>query len=266
MMSALWKIMFRLTRRVLLFFGVFSVKVVPEEQIGRTLTLIRPFRIDVPLVRVGPNTDGGYLLPDDFDDLAAVFSPGVADVADFEKFFLDRGVPCYLIDPTVNGPPIDHQRLRFEKLWLGAETVPGKSVSLTDWVAQYSPAGDLVLQMDIEGHEYEALLATPQSVIKRFRHIVIEFHSFDSIASKSGSRLVAATLGKILSSHVPVHAHPNNCDPPFKVRGLGVPRVVEVTFTRRDGVSHRSEYADLPHHLDFANTPANDWSIGWPEN
>jgi hypothetical protein len=40
---------------------------------------------DVPLIRLGADGDGGYLVPDDLEDVAACFSPGVDDRASFES-------------------------------------------------------------------------------------------------------------------------------------------------------------------------------------
>ena len=44
--------------------------------------------------------------------------------------------------------------------------------------------GDLLLQMDIDGDEYETLLSMPILLQKRFRIIVVEFHYLDYLFSE----------------------------------------------------------------------------------
>ena len=53
---------------------------------------IHPIDSGHPLVRLGGEGDGGYLVPDDLDGIGACFSPGVSDVANFELAFANRGV------------------------------------------------------------------------------------------------------------------------------------------------------------------------------
>ena len=250
-------------RQLFLSAGFFSGKSLSKNEIGNVLNKIRPVTSDHELVRVGSAGDGGYLLPKDFDGISAVFSPGVADVAEFESHFIALGIPCFLVDHTVDKPPIVNELIFFERIKLGVQTEPGVSTSLADWVKLKAPEGDLILQIDIEGSEYEALLSAPPEVLNRFRHIIVEFHDFGWIASKFGARIIGATLEKLQKNHVPVHAHPNNCCPPLKTKGLQIPNVVEVTFTRRDRVRADAEFSELPHHLDVPNIRGKDQQIVW---
>ena len=49
---------------------------------------LRPVKTKFNLIRIGGAKDGGYLLPADLDGIAACFSPGVADTANFETELL----------------------------------------------------------------------------------------------------------------------------------------------------------------------------------
>lgn len=40
-----------------------------------------PNEIDVPLIRLGGNSGGGYIIPDDLENISACFSPGVSDIS-----------------------------------------------------------------------------------------------------------------------------------------------------------------------------------------
>ncbi len=59
----------------------------------------------IDLIRVGGDADGGYLIPDDLAGIEACFSPGVDTVATFERDMVARGIPCHLIDASVDGRP-----------------------------------------------------------------------------------------------------------------------------------------------------------------
>jgi hypothetical protein len=56
----------------------------------RACKKLRPQKTRFDIVRIGGIDDGGYLLPDDFDDIAACFSPGVSETATFEIDLLQK--------------------------------------------------------------------------------------------------------------------------------------------------------------------------------
>ena len=51
---------------------------------------LHPEEVDIPLVRMGDERDGGYLVPDDLAGIAALFSPGVAQNSSFKRRALQR--------------------------------------------------------------------------------------------------------------------------------------------------------------------------------
>jgi hypothetical protein len=234
------------------------------EDITKILDMFRPLSITTPLIRVGGDGDGGYLLPDDIEGIDAVYSPGVAETATFESFFADRGVESYLIDASVTAPPIHNDRFHFQRIWLAPETVEGLSISLQDWLDDHTPKSrSLLLQIDIEGAEYESLLNTPTGHLDQFRIIVIELHELHSIATRMGGRLISALLTKLNETHYVVHTHVNNCCAPLSVQGVLVPDVVELTFLRKDRTEVTGAFATVPHPLDQANTANPDWQMSW---
>lgn len=220
------------------------------------LRLIWPNTTNLQLIRVGSELrgDGGYLIPDDLAGLSRVFSPGVADSMEFEKIFLSKGIPCELIDGSVDGPPEEHELVRFQKKWLGAEST-SESISLSDWVEQSAlPGEDLLLQMDIEGSEYESIISAPSDTLERFRIMVIEVHDLRTAVSRSGLVLFRLFMRKLMESHIIVHAHPNNTCLPIEINGLVWPEVLELTLLRKDRAEEVGGPAQLPHPKDQDNT------------
>lgn len=246
--------------------GVYISKRQQQVSVTSLLKAIWPIQTEHELVRIGGTTqaDGGYLVPSDLSGIGRVFSPGVSKKMDFEDFFLRRGVPCEMIDGSVDKIPSSHALARFEKIWLSGSS-SDDAISLDDWVNQYSePEEDLLLQMDIEGTEYEAILSASLETIERFRVIVVEMHDLKSALSRTGLALIMATLGRLKSSHEIVHAHPNNCCVGFKENGVMLPEVIELTFLRKDRISLNAGPAVLPHPLDRDNTPKRSVALAIP--
>jgi FkbM family methyltransferase len=230
-----------------------------KEQVLGILTLMRPVPSPTPLVRLGPTGDGGYLVPDDLENIKACFSPGVSDEAGFELAFANRGVPCFLADASVPEEPVKHEKIFFDPLFLGPISDSKKFISLEDWVEQKSVEnGDLILQMDIEGAEYDVLGNAPPELLKRFRLIAIELHNFEFILTNRFSALSFEAFLNILLEHFEVvHIHPNNNRRPVFHKGIEIPPVIEMTLLRKDRFVGKQSLGPvtLPHPLDSDNSP-----------
>ena len=57
-------------------------------ELKELIKALRPVKTKFDLIRIGGANDGGYLIPDDLEGIAACFSPGVADTASFEVAFM----------------------------------------------------------------------------------------------------------------------------------------------------------------------------------
>lgn len=243
-------------QNLMLKFNVYVSKKQTNVSVEELLERVWPVRTELPLIRIGSETraDGGYLVPDDLEGIDRVFSPGVGKKMDFEQHFLDLGVPCEMVDGSVDSPPHPHPLANFKKLWLADSSGEGR-ISLNDWVDKNAaPSDEMILQMDIEGAEYEVLLAATNSTLSRFRVIVLEIHDLRSTMSRMGLTLFLATLRQLRASHEIVHSHPNNCCIGVKSGNLEWPDVIELTLLRRDRFKHNYGPAELPHPLDQDNT------------
>jgi Methyltransferase FkbM domain len=114
---------------------------------------------------------------------------------------------------------------------------------------------NLILQMDIEGAEYDVLIETPVEVLERFRIIVIEFHYLDALFNPFGFKLVSGVFERLLRSFKCLHIHPNNFCDPIRYGEFAVFPVMEFTFHRIDRISHFAAAESFPHQLDEPNCP-----------
>jgi hypothetical protein len=215
---------------------------------------LRPLDCGKPLVRIGAMGDGGYLVPDDLDGVEYCFSPGVNTISDFENQLANRGIKSFLADYSVEKPPIMRPEFTFDKKFLGA-TNNDQFFTLASWKDKYlrGYSGDLILQMDIEGAEYEVILNAPDVLLSQFRILVIEFHSLDRLFDPFEFRLYSSCFEKLLKSFCVVHIHPNNFYGSVKRGEIEIPRLMEFTFLNRARIDSTSPVRTIPNVLDLTN-------------
>ncbi len=220
---------------------------------------LRPLACGRELIRIGAAADGGYLVPDDLDGIEFCFSPGVSSIADFENKLADRNIKSFLADYSVDAPPISRSEFTFDKKFLGA-TDNEKYITLASWKDKYLKdySGDLILQMDIEGGEYQVLLNTPDQLLNQFRILVIEFHYLDKILDPFAFRLLSSCFEKVLKSFYVVHLHPNNYYGSVRSGSIEIPRIMEFTFLNKSRATHVQPQSVFPHRLDAPNVPRKD--------
>lgn len=258
MMSRLRPLLRETLQSYLLGKNLIVARAVDVDHLAHFFETIRPVSTNHELIRVGGETDGGYLVPDDLEDVVACFSPGVSTVAEFELGMANRGIPCFLADYSVEKPPIQNKLFHFEKKFLGS-TEDSVFVTLEGWVQRNAPnRGDLILQMDIEGAEYGVVFDTSAETLRKFRILVIEFHELHALFEKRGSELIRLTFMKLLRDFDIVHIHPNNGAQPRAYGEYQVPPMLEITFLRKDRISARGRATEFPHRLDRSNFTGYD--------
>ena len=241
-------------------FSLLGVNVgyaVAKEDVVSFIKKLRPQNTNFNLIRLGPDGDGGYLVPDDLENIEACFSPGVDLISDFEQECYNRGMQLFLADKSVDKPKLklSEEKYHFIKRFIG--TINNEDlITMDNWVASVNINidSDLLLQMDIEGHEYSTILSMSNELMKRFRIIVIEFHDLHKLWNEEFFKIAQSVFLKILDTHVCVHIHPNNCCGIDKQKGVEIPRVAEFTFISKDRVTHSRDATEFPHKLDFDNT------------
>jgi hypothetical protein len=216
---------------------------------------LKPMDCGKELIRIGGNGDGGYLVPDDLEGIEYCFSPGVSTTADFETHLATLNIRSFLADYSVDSPPIQRPEFTFDKKFLGADDNES-FFTLKSWKDKYlrGYTGELLLQMDIEGFEYEVIGSTPNDVLSTFRIMVIEFHFLDRLFDQFVYKLVfKPCFEKILKHFHVAHIHPNNCCGTVKTGAIEIPRVLEFTFYNKNRVAGAKAKHEFPHPLDKDN-------------
>jgi hypothetical protein len=218
-------------------FGICISKRTNPDHAEKLLGIIRSPR-RIPLFRAGGRGDGGYWLPQDLDGIRYCFSPGVATNSSFEEDLVSRDMQIFLADKSVDNPPIQNEKFHFIKKHLASYSDNCESlISLDDWCAESIPSSEseseLLLQMDIEGCEYEVIHSISQKLLKRFKVLVIEFHNLHQLLNCNQFEMMERAFLKILKDFDVVHFEENRFAGYFEVSGKSYSRLLEVTFIRK---------------------------------
>lgn len=230
------------------------VKRIETADVRDLIRKLRPMDCGIDLIRVGGQKDGGYLIPDDLEGIGYCFSPGVYKVSDFENAMADRGIKSFMADYSVDGPAITRPEFTFDKKFLSSYE-RGKYITLSSWKDRYIREydGDLILQMDIEGSEYEVLLTAPDQLLDQFRIMVIEFHYLDRLFDPLCFPLFSSCFERLLQYFYVAHIHPNNFSGSVKVDDVEIPEVMEFTLINKRRVLSAKPRLEFPHPLDVEN-------------
>jgi len=230
------------------------VRRIERDRLAALIRSLRPVRGDAPLIRIGPAGAGGYLVPDDLEGIEFACLAGVSTDSGFAADLASRGIGVFFSEsvgsPAQSGDQIESHTQRLSGFSDAAQ------MTLDHWKQDTigDTSGDLLLQMDIEGGEFETLLCVSDSLLRQFRILVIDFHHLHQLWNKPWFLLVEHMFQKLLRTHSVVHIHPNNCCRSFSSADLEIPRIAEFTFYRNDRIGHRAFCGTFPHPLDADNT------------
>jgi len=244
-------------KKTMLKFGIIIQKKIPADDILDFIKRFRDKYEPIELIRVGGDGDGGYLLPNNLDSVSYCFSPGVDYTANFEAHLSKSfGIKSFMADASVQSPPMNDDNFLFTPKFLGSKT-KDTFITLSDWILE-SLDGDTaskILQMDIEGSEYDVLTLESAEALAQFDSMIIEFHGLHNIFQRDFFRMVSAIFEKIFINFSICHVHPNNCRSVLQINGVDVPDVIEVTFLRNDLIEQFRTQDEilLPHRLDSKN-------------
>lgn len=235
--------LFKSLKEVLFFFGWRLNKSATRDDIENVISYFRPVKCDYALIRIGGLNDGGYLVPDNLKEIKTCFSIGVGESSSFEMELYDKNkIQCYMADFSVDGPLCKREGFHFTKKYIGSN-VGEEYITFNEWYKDSNPPeGDKILQMDIEGGEWDLLTFEDLKIFENFSIIIIELHDLDQISDRYSNKNIASILRKFSKSFSPVHIAPNNETGYTKYSDIVIPRNIEVTYMRRDKLPKIESY------------------------
>jgi methyltransferase FkbM-like protein len=218
--------------------------------------MLRPHAASVPKIRLGWNGDGGYVVNDDLDGIAAAISIGIGDEISFDLALVDRGIPVAQYDGTITRPPAHSPFFSFRAMnWAQRDSISTRCLETMVADATGDPADDLLLKFDVEDAEWDALQWVYPDTLRRFRIIVGEMHWLGRVEPPDRFAKMHHAISVLCAEHIPTHVHANNCCGVSFVEGVVLPNLIEVTWLRRDRATFAPSREPMPGPLDFSCCP-----------
>ena len=184
--------------------------------------------------RVGRDNDGGYVMLNDFEGKRIAYSFGIADDVSWDLDMANRGLDVYMYDHTISQLPQAHPKFHYFQIGLGNENEkddPHKK-TLAQLMKENGHMDEygMILKIDIEGAEWDALRTVDEEILQHFSQIVFEFH--DVIVPENENNIQEA-LQKLNQTHQLVHVHANNYGSYLLLGGTMLPELIEATYVLR---------------------------------
>lgn len=207
---------------------------------------ITPVQHNLQLRLIGGAGDGSYYVPAEIMAcLSFVVSPGYGGVKRFEDEISDFGIPSIILDGNYTEPNDLKSNQKFINSFLSKSTDQFlNSISLSDLLDKEKAffKGKGLLQIDIEGEEWEIFSTIRRDTLRSFFVICVEFHELDRlIFDLAFSKRVAKTISTLSMDFSCVHSRENPFGGYTRFGKSKLPKVVEVTLVQNDLLHKMSE-------------------------
>jgi len=210
-------------------------------------------------VRMGsPDRDGGYVMVEPKNTEKTAYSFGVGNKATWDTDMVKRGFTVYQYDGTIDGPVVEHEKIRFFKHNITGSSSPApneKNIGSIISDNEHWQENDIILQIDIEGSEWHFFDTISVENLLKFSQIIVEFHSLITAPEKHPDNFdyILNILEKLAKTHQPVHCHANNWGELLAFPLFSIPDTLEVTYLRKNDNQFKIDTIEYPTPLDSSN-------------
>ncbi len=208
--------------------------------------------------RIGRSYDGGYVMVKHQASSKIAYSLGVENDVSWDMEMARRGYQVFQYDHSISKLPDKHSNFHFRKLGITGETQvsrPYSSLSAQVKANKHEDKQNMILKMDIEGHEWSVFNDIPEETILQFSQILVEVHGLKEIEKLVGQRPLITAAERLEKTHQVVHVHGNNNSALRILGGYPVPLTMELTLLRRDVCAFNPCTRTFPTELDQPNNP-----------
>ena len=219
-------------------FDQLAIDLLPLDSFSSQLSFLFNYKKNVALERFGGSGDGGYFCPANIANIKYIFSPGYGGAKYFEDHMSLLGKQVYMCDPNFEAVENLRVNQEFESIGISAsKNQEGNFITLENWIDSKvgTDANDLLLQMDIEGEEWDIFASSDSKFLNRFEIMIVEFHGLERILyDYQFARLAEASLSKLSLTFTNVFCKANNVGGYVYFKGKKFPKVIECTFVRNN--------------------------------
>ena len=253
-----------------------------EMVITRFNILLSNLQIKIPvgqdLVRIGPTSDGGYVLANNFKEISAVISLGVGKNVDIEMYFANLGKNILLFDGTITNLPKNHKKFNFFNSNVYGTSTSSREkdseILVNDIFSYYLknlfkdlvtiPSNlEVLFFVDIEGSEYDLLINLNRANLEVCQQMTVEFHDIFKEITSSNPKIFEC-LAKLHETHELISAHGNNYGAAIQIDGADYPDVLETTWMRKDAAEFVNGVNNFNPRLNKPNNPGTpDLVLDW---
>jgi len=168
----------------------------------------------------------------------------------------EAGIKVHAYDYSIPKLPATHPAIHWyrEKITATDRLKEGE-ISIASALDRFAGQGSLGMKMDIEGHEYAALLACPSDRLERIQFLTGEFHGFASAIVSGHTQPMEEAFRKLRGFFEVVHVHANNQAGCRLCGGVLVPQHLELTWANRRCYSFVACRETFPTSMDRPNQP-----------
>jgi hypothetical protein len=215
---------------------------------------LMPYEVGFELIRIGENSDGGYLLPKDFDEIQYCYSAGVGFVTQFERDLEEKfNIKSKMLDICDVPKNLLPKKSIFIKKKLSIFK-SDQNISINEFI---DTQDEIILKLDIEGDEYSNLIDLDEKKIPYIRILILEIHDLRNLRSPFFFKIFNEVVEKLSKHFYFCHLHPNNTSEVKKIGKYKIPDMLELTLINKKRVKFLpSKKLKLPHVLDRKTDPS----------
>ena len=205
-------------------------------------------------ILLGEKSDGCYVLLDDFQNIKIAYSFGISTNIQFDEELAKRRIDVYMYDHTINSLPFQNDKFHWKKIGIcGKNTNNAQLKTLEDLIAEngHTSEKNMILKMDVEFYEWEAILDLKEETLKQFKYIAIEFHFNFRYINPS---IYYQVLKKIYKTHQAFYIRCNG-DRAHKINfgNNRICHIIEVSYIiREDNIFKKDETIYPMYEFDYS--------------
>ena len=197
----------------------------PKQVIGKNRTLIGE----------KSDGDGSYVTLDDFNNIKIAYSFGISHMIQFDNDLANRGIDVYMYDHTINSLPYNNSKFHWKKNGICASNEKNEQLKTLEELMKengHTSEKDMILKIDVEHWEWNALNELSEDILKQFKYLLIEFHFSDP---SNNSELYYNVLKKIKKTHQVFYNRCQFRDNLVKFGNNVICQFLELSYVIREG-------------------------------